>query len=138
MYVSYNMWERVHNSRMISVIVNGEEYEEFKKLLPNGKTFGEYIRKVMREEIELQKKEEALSSPNYSPIGQCNNNIDSTLDKYFPNHIMEWENFKVVIEDELDDEERKTLTEIWLHNFRILEMTNYNRTGTKVFPLLRI
>jgi hypothetical protein len=62
------MWEKVNNPRTISLVVNNEEYEEFKKLLPRDTTVGEYIRKVMREEVELQKKEEALNSPNYSPV----------------------------------------------------------------------
>lgn len=72
------MWERVKNARTISVIVNNDEYEEFKGLLPKGTTVGEYVRKVMKEEVELQKKELALTS---SSIGVCygNNKPSETI-----------------------------------------------------------
>ena len=131
------MWERVKNSRTISVVVNNEEYEEFKKTLPRNTTVGEYIRKIMREEIELQKKEEALNSQDLSALSSISKqDKQSTLDKFFPDHITDWKTFKGVIE-KLEDSERRKLTEVWLNDFRILEATN-GRKGKKVYPFLRL
>lgn len=127
------MWERVKNSRTISLVVDAEEYEEFKKLLPKNKTVGQYIRKVMKEEVELQKKEEALSSPNYSAI-KANNNIESTLDKFFPSHIQNWKDFKEIVVPNLEDSERRIATE-WIGScLGILEAEN-KKKGSKVYPL---
>ena len=125
------------NYRMTSVMVEPEVYEEFLETLPRSKSVGEVLREYMKSVVDEHRNQKNLSSPNYSPLGQCDNTVQSKLDKFFPSHIMEWNQFKDIIE-QLPDEERKKLTEIWLHDFRILEMINKQRNGSKVFPLLRI
>ena len=117
-------------------MVEPEIYEEFLEIIPRRKSVGEALREYMKSVVEENRKQKNLSSPNYSPLNQCNNNMVNTLDKYFPNHIMEWENFKSIVEM-LPAEERKKLTEIWKHDFAILEMTNQRIDGRKVYPFIK-
>ncbi|HET6717111.1 MAG TPA: hypothetical protein VFG90_08260 [Nitrososphaeraceae archaeon] len=125
------------NYRMTSVMVEPEIYDEFIEIIPRSKSVGEALREYMKEVVEEKRKEKNLSSPNYSPLGQCDNTIQSKLDKYFPSHIIEWNSFKDIVES-LNESERKKLTEIWLHDFRILELTNQSKNGSKVYPFLKV
>ena len=125
------------NYRMTSVMVEPEIYDEFIEIIPRSKSVGEALREYMKEVVEEKRKEKNLSSQNYSPLNQCDNNIQSKLDKYFPSHITEWSFFKEIVES-LDETERTKLTEIWLHDFRILEMTNQKKNRTRVYPFLKV
>lgn len=122
---------------MTSVMVEPEVYEEFLDTLPRSKSVGEALREYMKSVVDESRNQKNLSSPNYSPLGQCDNTIQSKLDKFFPSHIIEWNQFKDIVE-ELPDEERKKLTEIWLHDFRILESMNQRKAGSKVYPFLKM
>ena len=128
--------KRDHHYRMTSVMVEPEIYDEFIEAIPRSKSVGEALRQYMKEVVEEARIQKNLSSPNYSPLGQCNNTIQSQLDKYFPSHIIEWNSFKDIVEG-LEESERTKLTEIWLHDFRILEMVN-DRKGRKHYPFLKI
>lgn len=125
------------NLRMTSVMVEPDIYEEFLEIIPRRKSVGEALREYMKEVVEENRKEKNLNGPNHSAVaGASNNTIQDKLDKYFPQHIMEWSSFKDIIE-KLENEDRKKLTEIWMHDFRILELTNQKKTGSKVYPFVK-
>jgi hypothetical protein len=124
--------------RMTSVMVEPEIYDEFIEIIPRSKSVGEALREYMKSVVEEKRKEKNLSGSDHSAIGLvANNNIQSKLDKYFPSHITEWNSFKDIVEG-MEETERTKLTEIWLHDFRILELTNQKMNGRKVYPFLKV
>lgn len=132
------MWERVKNSKTISVIVNGEEYEEFKDSLPKGKTVGEYIRQCIHEELEVQKKDKALTSLNYSPIQTVSdtNNNQSSLDKFIPKHLRDRVTLAEYIRNQMSDKDILEFAEYSLMGLDLAQMIGKEKTGLK--PLFGI
>lgn len=130
--------------RMTSVMVEPEIYSEFIEIIPRSKSVAEALREYMRSVVEENRKIMGTRNPNRSAISDQHDNnntneekvIESNLDKFFPSYIMEWKNFKNVVES-LDKEERIKLTEIWLHNFKILELVNTNLNGKRHYPFLK-
>src|SRR5215217_806449 len=122
--------------KIVPLNLDYDEYQEFADSLPRGKSVSKEIRQYIKARNAERKKIKNLNSPNYSAIATRGSiDIQSTLDKSFPYHIMDWETFKGIV-NTLPEDDRIRLTEIWLQDFRILEMTNYNKSGKKVYPLI--
>lgn len=122
--------------KVVPLNLDYDEFLEYEQSLPRGTSVSEEIRNYIKLRNEEKRKEKNLNSPDYSAITR-NSIKQSTLDMFFPQHIIEWNSFKCII-DKLEDEERIKLTEIWLHDFRILELVNKQKKGVKVFPLLKV
>lgn len=130
--------KQLENPKPRLITLEKEEYEKFINNLPRNKSFDKAIREYIKSCNEESEKIKNVNSPNYSAVAITNNNIQTKLDKYFPNHLRDWQSFKNVIENELNDDERIQMTELTYENLRMLEMVNKNKSGRKHYPLLKV
>ena len=128
---------KIKNKHQILINLDADILEEFKNAIGN-EAIGEYFREHQKDVVEeYRKAKKNLSSPNYSAIKPLNNNKQSTIDKYFPQHLQDWQVLKD-ISKELDDDERIKAGEILLNGYKIMNNTNIQKTGVKIFPLVKV
>lgn len=129
--------KKMENPKPRLVTLERDEYEKFLNNLPRRKSFDAAIREYIKSCNDETDKEKNLSSPNYSAITIGNNTIQNKLDKYFPIHLRDEQEFKNVVENELTNDERIQATELTYTNLRMLELINY-KNGRKHYPFMKI